>query len=140
MKNKEVKKVVVLTQEELNSIMKALDADVFVRQTTNDDLAVEIFDTTSPNTRCGLWQRGKHGKRYDLYIGNATVYAEKAQRLAFQTYIDDKKMSKKEVAFLKCSLDDVKKIIDELTKKEEKKQTTTKNKKQTTTKKKEKSA
>ena len=140
MKNKEEKKVVTLTQEELNSIMRALDKDVFVRQTTNDDLAVEIFDTTSPNTRCGLWQRGKHGKRYDLYIGNATVYAEKAQKLAFQTYIDDKKMSKNEVAFLKCSLDDVKKIIEELTKKEEKKQTTTKNKKQTTTKKKEKSA
>lgn len=123
-KKEETKKVVALTQDELNNVIKALDKDVFVRQTTNDDLAVEIFETATPKTRCGLWQRGKHGKRYDLYIGNETKYYNKAIEIAHQTYVDDKKMSKKEVAFLKCSLDDIKNIINELTKTETKKATT----------------
>lgn len=129
-KTVETKKVVALTQDELNNVIKALDKDVFVRQTTNDDLAVEIFETALPRTRCGLWQRGKHGKRYDLYIGNETKYYNKAIELKHQTYVDDKNMSKKEVAFLKCSLDDIKNIINELTKTETKKET-----KKTTTKK-----
>ena len=130
----------VLTQEELNNILSALDKNVFVRRTTNNDLACEIFDTALPSTRCGLWQRGTTGKRYDLYIGNATKYSEKAKTLNSVDYTTDKKMSKKEVAFLKCSLDDVKNIISQLTATETKKVT---NKKATTkkvTNKKEKSA
>lgn len=123
-KKEETKKVIALTQDELNNVIKALDKDVFVRQTTNDDLAVEIFETATPRTRCGLWQRGKHGKRYDLYIGNETKYYNKAIEIAHQTYVDDKKMSKKEVAFLKCSLDEIKNIIKELAKTETKTKTT----------------
>ena len=124
-----VKKTVALTQEELNNIMKTLDKDVFVRLTTNDDLAVEIFDTASPNTRCGLWQRGKHGKRYDLYIGNATKYSEKAKQLNSVDYTTDKKMSKKEVAFLKLSQTELIELINTLASTEQKatkKATTTK--------------
>ena len=124
-----VKKTVALTQEELNNIMKTLDKDVFVRLTTNDDLAAEIFDTASPNTRCGLWQRGKHGKRYDLYIGNATKYSEKAKQLNSVDYTTDKKMSKKEVAFLKLSQTELVELINTLASTEQKatkKATTTK--------------
>ena len=129
------KKNVAFTQEELNNIMKALDKDVFVRLTTNDDLAVEIFDTASPNTRCGLWQRGKHGKRYDLYIGNATKYSEKAKTLNSVDYTTDKKMSKKEVAFLKLSQTEVIELINTLASTESAQTEQKATKKATTTKK-----
>lgn len=129
------KKNVALTQEELNNIMKTLDKDVFVRSTTNDSLAAEIFDTTSPNTRCGLWQRGKHGKRYDLYIGNATKYSEKAKELNSVDYTTDKKMSKKEVAFLKLSQTEVIELINTLASTESNKTEQKATKKATTTKK-----
>lgn len=128
------KKNVAFTQEELNDIMKTLDNDVFVRLTTNDDLAVEIFDTTSPNTRCGLWQRGKHGKRYDVYIGNATKYSEKAKQLNSVDYTIDKKMSKKEVAFLKLSQTEVIELIHSLANTESVKTEQKATKKRTTTK------
>lgn len=133
MKNTKKQNNVALNQEQLNELMKVLDSEVFERKTSNDDLAVEIFDTSSPNTRCGLWQRGKHGKRYDLYIGNATKYSEKAKTLNSIDYTTDKKMSKKEVAFLKLSLDEVKELINTLASEQKAvKKTTTK---KTTTKK-----
>ena len=133
------KKNVEFTQEELNNILKTLDNDVFVRLTTNNDLAVEIFDTALPATRCGLWQRGTTGKRYDLYIGNATRYYEVAKTLDnVVDYITDKNMSKNEVAFLKLSQKDVIELVNTIaklyqsTKKEVKQKAT---KKATTTKK-----
>ena len=109
--------------------MKKLDNSIYERITNNSDVAIEIFDTTSPRTRCGLWQRGEKGLRYDLYIGNETKYYNKAVTIAHQTYIDDKKMSKKEVAFLKKSYDEIVSIINSLTATETKtttKKTTTK--------------
>lgn len=136
------KKNVALTQEELNNIMKTLDKDVFVRLTTNNDLAVEIFDTALPATRCGLWQRGTTGKRYDLYIGNATRYYEVAKTLDnVVDYITDKNMSKNEVAFLKLSQKDVVNVVNTIanlyqaTKKEVKQEAQKATKKRTTTKK-----
>lgn len=136
------KKTVALTQEELNNIMKTLDNDVFVRLTTNNDLAVEIFDTALPATRCGLWQRGTTGKRYDLYIGNATQYYEVAKTLDnVVDYITDKNMSKKEVAFLKLSQKDVVNVVNTIanlyqaTKKEVKQEAQKATKKRTATKK-----
>lgn len=136
------KKNVAFTQEELNNVMKILDNDVFVRLTTNNDLAVEIFDTALPATRCGLWQRGTTGKRYDLYIGNATRYYEIAKTLDnVVDYITDKNMSKNEVAFLKLSQKDVVNVVNTIanlyqaTKKEVKQEAQKATKKRTTTKK-----
>lgn len=125
----ETKKVVRVEKATLIDLMKKLDNSIYERITNNSDVAIEIFDTTSPRTRCGLWQRGEKGLRYDLYIGNETKYYNKAVTIAHQTYIDDKKMSKKEVAFLKKSYDEIVSIINSLTATETKtttKKTTTK--------------
>lgn len=142
-KNVATEKTVALTQEELNNIMKTLDEEsIYARITTNTDLAVEIFDTTKPATRCGLWQRGTTGKRYDLYIGNATRYYEIAKTLDnVVDYITDKNMSKNEVAFLKLSQKDVVNVVNTIanlyqaTKKEVKQEAQKATKKRTATKK-----
>ena len=122
----ETKKVVRVEKATLIDLMKKLDNSIYERTTNNSDVAIEIFDTTSPRTRCGLWQRGEKGFRYDLYIGNETKYYNKAVTIAHQTYIDDKKMSKKEVAFLKKSYDEIVSIINSLTATETKTTTETK--------------
>ena len=97
-KTKEVKKIERIKVDEMITLMNTFkDANAIERMTTNNDIAVEIYETSKPATRCGLWQRS--ATKYDLYIGFETPLYELSEVRKHLTYIDDKKMSKKEIMF-----------------------------------------
>ena len=96
-KTKEVKEVKKVTVDEMITLMKVLSETAAERMTTNNDLAVEIFEASRPATRCGLWKRSE--THYDLYIGFETPLYKLSEVRKHLTYVDDKKMSKKEIMF-----------------------------------------
>ncbi len=97
-KTKEVKKIERVAVDEMLKLMNIFEeAHATERMTTNNDVAVEIYETSRPATRCGLWQRS--ATKYDLYIGFETPIYELSEVRKHLTYIDDKKMSKKEIMF-----------------------------------------
>ena len=131
---KEVKKVTV---NDMLSVMKALDNKADERKTTTSDLAVQCLSTVNAE-RVELWKRSE--SHYDLYIGNVTNIAKNLNNdftaltkidnsIRVLSYIDDKKMSKRETLIKiikkeKC-FDVVKKVVTELKKyNKEVKQTT----------------
>ena len=95
---KEVKKIERVNVNEMIELMNIFEnAEALERMTTNNDVAVEIYDTSRPATRCGLWQRS--ATKYDLYIGFETPIYTLSEVRKHLTYVDDKKMSKKEIMF-----------------------------------------
>lgn len=96
-RTKEEKEVKKVTVDEMITLMKVLSDSALERMTTNNDLAVEIFETSRPATRCGLWKRSE--THYDLYIGFETPLYKLSEVRKHLTYVDDKKMSKKEIMF-----------------------------------------
>lgn len=95
---KESKKVERVAVDEMLALMNIFeDANALERMTTNNDVAVEIYDTSRPASRCGLWQRS--ATKYDLYIGFDTPLYTLSEVRKHLTYVDDKKMSKKEIMF-----------------------------------------
>lgn len=131
---KEVKKVTV---DDMLSVMKALDSKADERKTTTSDLAVQCLSTVNAE-RIELWKRSE--THFDLYIGNVTNISKNLNNdftaltkidnsIRVLSYIDDKKMSKRETLIKiikkeKC-FDVVKKVVAELKKyNKEVKQTT----------------
>lgn len=123
-KTKEVKKIERVKVDEMISLMNIFDkANAIERLTTNNDVAVEIYETSKPATRCGLWQRS--ATKYDLYIGFETPLYELSEVRKHLTYIDDKKMSKKEIMFRfvgKDAWQRVSKFVNEIKAKADKKE------------------
>lgn len=131
---KEIKKVTV---NDMLTVMKAIDSKADERKTTTSDLAIQCLSTVNAE-RIELWKRSE--SHYDLYIGNVTNIARNLNNdftaltkidnsIRVLSYIDDKKMSKRETLIKiikkeKC-FDVVKKVVTELKKyNKEVKQTT----------------
>ena len=131
---KEIKKVTV---NDMLLVMKALDNKADERKTTTSDLAIQCLSTVNAE-RIELWKRSE--SHYDIYIGNVTNIAKNLKNdftaltkidnsIRVLSYIDDKKMSKRETLIKiikkeKC-FDVVKKVVNELKKyNKETKQTT----------------
>lgn len=122
-KKKETKKVITI--KEMITVMKALDSKCDERKTTTADLAVQCLATDNAN-RIELWKRSE--THYDIYVGNNTnVYKcfndnyksvlDIDKSISVKTYVDDKKMSKKEIMFKIISKDAfnvVKKVVAEM--------------------------
>ena len=119
------------TYEEMLSIMIALDSNAHERIDNNGNRAVQLFEGGKPSTRCELWARS--AQRYVLYVGNETEIYKKAVTIAHKTYVDDKKMSKKELMLEFKTIEDVKAFVNQF-------KTTATKKATKTTKKEEKSA
>lgn len=131
---KEIKKVNI---NDMLTVMKAIDSKADERKTTTSDLAVQCLSTVNAE-RIELWKRSE--SHYDIYVGNATNIAKNLNNdfsaltkidnsIRVLSYIDDKKMSKREVLIKiikkEKSFDVVKKVVTELKKyNKEAKQTT----------------
>lgn len=131
---KEVKKVTV---NDMLAVMKTLDNKADERKTTTSDLAIQCFSTVNAE-RVELWKRSE--SHYDIYIGDVTNISKNMSNdfsaltkldnsISIKTYIDDKKMSKREtlIKIIKKekAFDVVKKVVSELKKyNKEVKQTT----------------
>lgn len=131
------KEVTKVTINEMLTAMKALDSKADERKTTTSDLAVQCLSTVNAE-RVELWKRSE--SHYDIYVGNLTNIARSLNNdftaltkldnsIRVLSYIDDKKMSKRETLIKiikkeKC-FDVVKKVVAELKKhNKEVKQTT----------------
>ena len=131
---KEVKKITV---NDMLTVMKALDSKADERKTTTSDLAIQCLSTVNAE-RIELWKRSE--SHYDIYVGNATNIAKNLNNdfttftkmdnsIRILSYVDDKKMSKREVLIKiikkEKAFDVVKKVVTELKKyNKETKQTT----------------
>ena len=122
---KEIKKITI---NDMLAVMKAIDNKADERKTTTTDLAVQCLSTVNAE-RIELWKRSE--SHYDLYIGNVTnisknlnndfsVLTKIDKSISIKTYVDDKKMSKREtlIKIIKKekSFDVVKKVVNELKK------------------------
>lgn len=124
---KEEKKVVTI--KEMLTVMKTLDNKADERKTTTSDIAVQCLSTVNAE-RIELWKRSN--THYDLYIGNVTNISKNLNNdfsslkklnnaISILTYVDDKKMSKREVLIKiidrkNDTFEVVKKVINELKK------------------------
>lgn len=131
---KEVKKITI---NDMLTAMKSIDSKADERKTTTSDLAVQCLSTVNAE-RVELWKRSE--SHYDIYVGNATNIAKSLNNdftaltkidnsIRVLSYIDDKKMSKREtlIKIIKKekAFDTVKKVVSELKKhNKEVKQTT----------------